>query len=155
MANILSLLSSDLDVVNAKMGLLFDAISCKYCLILDVEGFSTLGHFKLLSQCMWILGLRESKWNSSVCSVDLTPFVFSHFYEIIMFSSLVNFDSNSLRFGIKAVFYTCFNNLLGLVSREKFLRRALRATCFNNEGDYSYGDLQFKRLLKLHFKSLQ
>ena len=104
---------------------------------------------------MWILGLGESKWNSSVCSVDLTPFVFSHFYEIIMFSSLVNFDSNSLRFGIKAVFYTCFNNLLGLVSRETFLRSALRATCFNNEGDYSYGDLQFKRLLKLHFKSLR
>ena len=73
----------------------------------------------------------------------------------MMFSSLVTFDSNSVRFGIKAVFYTCFNNLLGLVSREKLLRRALRATCFNNEGDYSYGDLQFKRLLELHFKSLQ
>lgn len=38
LANILSLLSSDLDIVNTKMGLLFDAISCKYCLILDVEG---------------------------------------------------------------------------------------------------------------------
>ena len=60
--------------------------------------------------------------------------------------------SNSVRFGIKAVFYTCFSNLLGLVSRETFLRNALRATCFNNEGDYTYGDLQFKRLLKLHFK---
>lgn len=79
LANILSLLSSDLDIVNAKMGLLYDAISCKYCLILDAEGLSTLGHFKLLSQCMWILGLRESKWNSSVCPVDLKPFVFHHF----------------------------------------------------------------------------
>ena len=38
------------------------------------------------------------------------------------------------------------------MSRETFLRNALRATCFNNEGDYTYGDLQFKRLLKLHFK---
>lgn len=96
--------------------------------------------------------VRELKWNSSVCPVDLKPFVFCHFYEIIMFSK---FDSNSVRFGIKTVFHTCFNNLLGLVSREKFLRSALRATCFNNEGDYSYGDLQFKRLLKLHFKSLR
>ena len=99
---------------------------------------------------MWILGLRESKWNSSVCPVDLKPYLFCHFYEI-MFFSLVTFHSNSVRFGIKAVFYTCFN-LLGLVSRETFLRYALRATCFNNEGDYTYGDLQFKCLLKLHFK---
>ena len=48
MVNILSLLSSDFGIVNAKMGLLYDATSYKYCLILDVEGFSTLGHFKLL-----------------------------------------------------------------------------------------------------------
>ena len=33
LANILSLLSSDLDIVYAKMGLLYDATSYKYCLI--------------------------------------------------------------------------------------------------------------------------
>lgn len=89
LANILSLLSSDLDIVNTKMGLLFDAISCKYCLILDVEGSSTLRHLKLLSQCMWILGLSQSKWNSSVCPVDLKPFfwLFLRNYNVLQFGN--------------------------------------------------------------------